>query len=119
VFAVQVGIDVLHDVDVLPARALQAHLDGQQRATTNLLSRISLISFTSVFMFVVGEICTAGSELPRVTADAQQRTFIFFTATVQVLRTTLRPRSSSSASALPDRARLGSYTARYTVPLAP
>jgi hypothetical protein len=46
-------------------------------------------------------------------------TFIFLTATLHVLRTTLNPKSSSSASPLPDSARLGSYTALYTVPLAP
>ena len=54
--AVQVGIDVLHDVDVLPVQASEATFANQNCTVTDLLSRINLISFTKVFMFVDGEI---------------------------------------------------------------
>jgi hypothetical protein len=57
VLAVQIGVDVLHDVDVFPALASATRLNKKKCADADLLSRISLISFTSVFMFVEGEIC--------------------------------------------------------------
>jgi hypothetical protein len=59
VIAVQVGIDVLHDVDVLPAVGCQQRRSTREtatRAAPDRLSLISLISFTSVFMLVVGDI---------------------------------------------------------------
>ena len=120
--AVEIRVDVLNNVGVLPAEATsRTSLSGGGHAPANLLSRINRISFTSVSMFVVDDICQQASQLPHVHAFGGKSapTFIFLTATLHVLRTTLNPKSSSSASPLPDSARLGSYTALYTVPLAP
>jgi hypothetical protein len=73
--AVEIRVDVLNNVRVIPAQAISRHDRAEhapQQTGLYLLSRINRISFTSVSMLVVDDICEAASESPHTRSAANQ-----------------------------------------------